>query len=188
MENRVGVRVHLRVNGEVQPALQVSEVDTRYEGSLNPFSPGRVISSFTVENIGNVRLGAAGTVEGSGPFGLLASRSDVAQIREILPGQSMRLEEVTTSAWPLFRVQTQVSATPVVVGSDEVAGEMAAATAGSAITAIPWTQLLVLLALLALVLLWRRRRRGLKARRQAELDAARAEGARAAKEAASAGV
>lgn len=180
VENRVGVRLHLRVTGEVEPALAVSDVQTRYEGTLNPFAPGRVVMSYTVENVGNVRLGAATVVTGSGPFGLLAADSDVAPVREILPGQSMRLEDVEAAAWPLVRVGGEVSVTPVVVGEDPVVGDMGAVTDDAALWALPWTQLLVLLLLVGLLLLVRRRRRRARARRAEELERARAEGAREA--------
>jgi hypothetical protein len=39
--NRVGVRVHLQVAGDIAPALQIADVSTTFTPSWIPFAPGR---------------------------------------------------------------------------------------------------------------------------------------------------
>ncbi|GAA1816749.1 hypothetical protein [Nesterenkonia flava] len=70
MESRVGVRVHLRVAGDLVPTLAVTGLETRYEGSWNPFTPGTLYVDYRVENTGNVRLGSESTAVGSHVLGI----------------------------------------------------------------------------------------------------------------------
>lgn len=178
LDSRAGARVHLRVAGDLAPALAVEDLRAEYRPSWNPFAPGTVDLTWTVANEGNVRLGAAQTAGVTGLLGLGGGEAVVDGPREVLPGQSAT-QTVSVEAWPTFRVGGQVSVSPVVVGSDEVPDELLSAAAGSvALWAVPWAQLAALVLVAGLVVLVVVRRRRARARLEAAVAAARADAAR----------
>lgn len=185
LDTRVGVRIHLRVSGDIEPQLAISDLTTAYEFSLNPFAPGRLHVSYTVTNEGNIRVGSIQQYETTGLFGLPTgaqgpSGTVVAQQREILPGQSARVTDVLETTWPLAYLTTTLTASLERVGDDPTFGIPPAAQAMATAWAIPLPQLFALVLLAAIVVagLWLLRWR--RARREEELAAARAEGAREA--------
>ncbi len=183
--NRTGLRIHLRVTGEIEPVVAFTDVTTRYEPSWNPFRPGTLHVEYRLVNEGNVRLGSIQQFEVSGPYGLPSggtgpSGTVIGQQREILPGQSAVVRETIEGVWPVAQVVTDLSAYLEPVGEDELAVPLPDVTAQATVWAVPWAQLaaLAVLALLVVALvMWRRHRRRTLARR---IAAARAAGAREA--------
>ncbi|QEE60237.1 hypothetical protein FVA74_00660 [Salinibacterium sp. dk2585] len=155
---RIGVRVHLRVAGEVQPQLAVRDVTVGFAPSWIPFAPGRLSVEYTLANEGNVRLGGAAEVWAAGPFGLAAAQA-TEQAGELLPGEEVR-RTVQADAAPLALLFGGLEVTPLVVGADELAPP-ASVIHEYWSPAVSWTglALLVLLGGVA-VLLVRRRRAG----------------------------
>lgn len=186
VSNRTGLRVHLRVAGEITPQVAITDVQTRYEPSWNPFSPGELHVEYRVLNEGNVRLGSIQQYEVAGPYGVPSggegpSGTVIGQQREILPGQSAVVRETVEGVWPVVQAVTQITAHHEPVGEDEgfqIAYEVASAEA--TVWAVPWPQLalLALLALLVVGVVARRRRRRTALERR--IAAARAAGAREA--------
>lgn len=169
---RVGVRLHLRVAGDVLPTLAVTDVQASYSPSWNPFAAGSVEVGYTVTNEGNVRLGAGTAVEASGPFGWGETTAEGASQRELLPGQSAASTVVLDGTWPLGRMSGDVTVVPVVVGDDVVEVEVSEVSAGWSAWAVPWAQLALLVLAVAVVLLARRARRRREAATQRRIDAA----------------
>lgn len=156
--NRVGVRVHLRVAGDVEPALAVDVLSTSYTPSPIPFAPGTLEIEYVVENTGNVRLRAAPQVAVAGPLGVLEAQQAVTGIEELLPGTSSA-GRAELQVPPLFALFGELGVSPVAVGQDQIPAGQAAVSSFSG-PAISWTGVAVLvLLLLAAVLLVRRRRR-----------------------------
>lgn len=175
---RVGVRLHLRVTGDVVPRLAPADVSASWEPSWNPFAPGTLRVEYAVTNDGNVRLGAQATATAEGPFGAGATSVTGAGVREVLPGQSVPAV-VEVSVWPLVRTVTEVTVTPAVVGEDDVDAVLQPATVTVTTWTVPWAQLVLLVVLVGTVLLVRRLRRRAAARTQARIDAAVAAATRA---------
>ncbi|CAM5779132.1 COG1470 family protein [Cellulomonas persica] len=179
---RVGTRLHLRVSGDIQASVVADEVDARWEPSWNPFGPGAVRVRYVVRNAGDVRLGARSTVQLAGP-GDTGSAEAVSEVREVLPDRSA-LVEVTLPVWPLLRASGGVEVTPLVVGEDVVEVKLERTTAAVAVWTPPWSQLALVLLVVAGVLLvrWLRRRsaRRVQAHVAAALAAAGVDPARAA--------
>ncbi len=182
LDARVGVRLHLRVAGELAPAVEIADLTAAYRPSWNPFRPGTVEVSWTVANTGNVRLGSAQEVTVTGPFGIGtgATGERAAEQREVLPGQRSREESLTTEAWPLGRLTAEVVGEQGAVGEDVVEAALREVRAEVRFLAVPWVHLALLgvLVLLGGGWWWRRRARG--RRLAAVVAAARAEGAAAA--------
>lgn len=168
--SRVGVRIHLRVSGDLEPALVPRDVHARWVPSWNPFGRGTVHLEYTIANTGNVRLGAQAQATLAGPLGL--GRTSVgAERREVLPRQETRVS-VDLAAWPTVLSRGEVEVTPSVVGDDQVDAALSAASVRVTVWTLPWSQLALLAAVggaVVLALWWRRRS---AARIQARIDAA----------------
>ncbi|MFE4464932.1 WxL protein peptidoglycan domain-containing protein [Oerskovia sp. NPDC056781] len=171
-DTRVGARVHLRVAGDLVPALALTDVRATYEPSWNPFAPGAVRVAYTVANEGNVRLGADTQVAGSGLFGWNARDVVAPAQREVLPGQETSGSVVLDGVWPLGKVSGHLTTTPLVVGDDVVEVALAPVTGTYVAWTLPWVQLGTLLVLVGAVLAVLRARRRREARTQARIDAA----------------
>ncbi|RMI04715.1 COG1470 family protein, partial [Cellulomonas triticagri] len=171
LDSRVGARLHLRVTGDIAPALAVHDVTTTFTPSWNPFAPGTLRVDYTVANTGNVRLGAEATASAAGPFGLAGAEATGPALREVLPGGSAR-GSVEVAAWPLVRLGGDVDVTPAVVGEDEVTAALAAAGATWSAWAVPWLQLGLVALLVGVVLAVRQARGRREAATQRRIDAA----------------
>ncbi|ROS72146.1 WxL protein peptidoglycan domain-containing protein [Cellulomonas sp. PhB143] len=181
VDNRVGVRVDVRVPGEASAAVAIKGLAASYQPSWNPFASGSVAVSATVAATGNVRVDVDGTATTEGPFGALVSPDAALKVGELLPGSSLAARTDTTDVWPLFRVTTTVTVTPKPV-LDEATTTDAPPTAepvtATVVTwAIPWIQILLLLAIVMLIVVVRIDRRARRRRLDAMLARARAEGA-----------
>ncbi|MFC8848012.1 MULTISPECIES: WxL protein peptidoglycan domain-containing protein [unclassified Micromonospora] len=176
VDHRVGVRVYLRVTGELQPALTVENLRVRHTGSVNPLAGGRLTATFTVRNTGNVRLTARPTLGAAGPFGLGRRSADAAALPEILPGGELTASVRVTGVPPLFRLTTIAGVTPAAVGEQVLDPPPQGDTAQVVVWAVPWPQLalLALLALAGWALVGARRRRARQLARA--VAAAREEG------------
>lgn len=171
VESRVGARLHLKVNGEVQPVLSLDNVDSNFRGSWNPFVPGTVETSMTVTNTGNVRLGAVAETTLGGVFGLLESSSEQQTWRELLPGDSIELQLEQQRVWPLIWVGGQATLYPQVVGED-THGQIMPVTESVWSLAIGWSQLALLLVIAGIIYLVVRGRKQRQTKREEELAAA----------------
>ena len=152
VENRVGARVYLRVEGEVAPRLDVTDLSSSYAGTLNPAGQGSVDVTYTVVNSGNVRLSGTQTVEVSGLFGLGRSSVTLSDIPELLPGASIEVAGTVDGVWPTGRVTTEVTVQPVDPRGTVTVEPTTASTAG---WALPWGVLAALLILVGAVVTFR---------------------------------
>ncbi|MFG6446171.1 hypothetical protein ACFXQA_12995 [Microbacterium sp. P07] len=146
--SRVGVRLHLRVAGDVVASVVPESVSASYTPSWNPFAPGTLVVDYVISNSGNVRLGSTTNTQAAGLLGV-GGASSSGEHREILPRQQTSAS-TTLAVWPLFFAWGEVTAVPSVVGDDAVQAALLPSTTSFTAWAIPWSQL-VLLALLALV-------------------------------------
>nr|WP_314840631.1 hypothetical protein [uncultured Microbacterium sp.] len=169
--SRVGVRLHLRVSGDIVAAARPEAVRASYAPSWNPFAPGTLTVTYDVTNAGNVRVGADSTVHVAGPFGLLGAELTPDARREILPGQSA-VAEFAVPAWPLVMLEGTTRVQPSAVGDDEIEGALAAASASFTVWTIPWAQLALIAAAVLLFFGIRRARTRSAARMQARIDEA----------------
>lgn len=155
-DSRLGSRIHVRVAGEFDVALQISDVTVEYQGEANPLAGAPAVISYTLTNPGNVRVFGHEAVEISGPFGLGATT--LREVTgEVLPGDSLERRVEFSGALPLGQISASVQVTPEAIG-----GLPGAAVSGEASTlAIPWlvVGLIVALLLLAVILYLRRRKR-----------------------------
>jgi hypothetical protein len=155
--HRVGVRIHLRVAGEVTPKLAVEALGVSFRPSWIPFAPGELTVSYEVANTGNVRMGADLAARAVGPLGLGKSTAQAEPVVELLPGERVT-RTVSLGAPALAWLGGAVTLTPVVVGEDSVRPP-AASEATFRVAAIPWTGLMLTVMLIGAAIVVRRKGR-----------------------------
>ncbi|MEV7232370.1 DUF916 domain-containing protein [Polymorphospora sp. NPDC051019] len=150
LEQRVGSRVYLRVNGPLRPSLRVDDLKAAYSPGWHP-GTGELTLTYTVRNTGNTRTAPTQAVRVEGLFGLPVDSSTLDPLPELLPGGVLR-RTVTLSGQPAaLRLSAAVSVAP---------DPGAAASSSAAAWALSWWYLLVpVLAAGTGWLLWRRRTR-----------------------------
>lgn len=178
VESRVGVKVTTRVTGELAPAVSIGDVSATYDGSWNPFRPGQVTATFEVANEGNTRLSIAGTAAAGTGEAVFPAEGE--QIGELLPGDARQVSVVIDGAWPTIHLPGRLHVTPGVAVLDGTSAEVDAAEVTFGVWALPWPQLLVLVALMLLAGAAIGGRRRSRRRLDALLDQAREEGRRSA--------
>jgi hypothetical protein len=176
--SRFGVRVMVRVSGELAPALEINRARGSYRTGWNPFEPGHAQAEFDLVNAGNTRLAVTGGVS-VGPSDAAFPAPDApAGSVELLPGESRRVSVPVSRVWPGLRREALVTAQPAVVSmtlGDAALPAMEPVQAVARVWALPWPQLalavgvgLVLWAALAGRSKSRSRRREALARARAE--------------------
>jgi len=158
VDNRVGARVYLRVDGPLRPELTVTKLGLHYDGTADPVGKGTATVAYTVENTGNVRLSAGQSLTLSGPFGLASTKVEQKDVPELLPGSKLDLTAPAADVFPTGRLTAGLRLTPEGEGVEADPTTTAART-----WAVPWT-LLVLIALVTAALVVRRRLKKRKAR------------------------
>lgn len=153
VQNRVGVRLNIRVTGRFVAKVAVSDVRAEYTWSWNPFAAGSVEVTYTVANVGNVRLAPDSRILTS-TFAGESGWNDTseARAREVMPGGSRTFTARVTGAWPLGPVGTTVIAIPSPAGKGLPGVTAERVAIDTTVWAIPWPQM-ALLALLVLAFL-----------------------------------
>ena len=162
LEQRVVARVYVRVDGELAPGLEVTDVTASWEpGSL--LGTGAVVVTSTLRNTGNTRMAIEPAVTVSGPLGLLPRTQPGERVDELMPGASVETISTVAGVWPLLRGSVTVDATVLAptAGEDPGLGTVSATTT---VWMPPWALLALVVLLVALVVLVGLRRRGRRAR------------------------
>lgn len=156
VDRRVGVRIYLRVDGPLEPELEITSVSVTHRPSIDPRGGG-VTVDYTVSNVGNVRLAAGQRVRVSGPFGVELGAVDAGALPELLPGNSLTRSVTLDRVFPAGSLHAEVVLTPYLDG-EELDSPPAPAVAGVSTSAVPWVQLAAV-ALVGGLWWWRRRTR-----------------------------
>jgi hypothetical protein len=177
VDRRLGIRMHLRVGGELAPALAVDDMRVEYAGTLNPFGAGEAEVTYTLRNTGNTRLTAGQTVAVSGPFGMLPAEADgVETAPELLPGESWDMTVRLPSVVPTFLLTATTVVTLESASSDGTDAAIAPVESTATTAAVPWALLALVLLVAAVVvgviLVTRRRRRSRKTLEDARVEQA----------------
>ena len=175
---RVGLRTHIRINGDLAPTVKIENFHPRYVGTWNPFAPGKVRLSYTVKNEGNVRIQSEEYVKLSGPFGLakMTVADPAIDNSEILPGGTKVVSTEIDGVWPLAFINISVDTNATEIGDDDWEG-IHPLNDGQTnrIAAIPWTQGIILLLIGGFIIWQVRSRKAKKARFDKAIKDAKAE-------------
>jgi hypothetical protein len=170
LDRRLGSRVYLDVSGPLTPALTVTDVRAEYQPNHNPAGGGDTRLTYTVTNTGNVRLSAHQQAKVSGPLGLFGRTVALADLPELLPGNSIIRTATIPGALPSVRVSARITLHPVAAASPQLA--VPATSAVDRLWAWPWEQALILVLVILLALTARELRRRRKRAVEAEIAAA----------------
>jgi len=160
LDQRVGIRVYITVDGPTKGGLVVTGVSASYTPgrAFGLAGAGSLSVRYTLTNSGNVRVGVDPSVRAGGPFGLLARTVSGPTIDELLPGASVDQTVEVPNVWPLVLDSVVVSATAVAAPGRDDPGIGTVTGSGHA-WAVPWALLAIVLLLVGGWLLLRRRRR-----------------------------
>ncbi|MFH9979777.1 WxL protein peptidoglycan domain-containing protein [Streptomyces sp. NPDC017179] len=172
VDRRLGIRVKLRVSGDLRPALAVENLHVDHSGSANPLATGDATVTYTIHNTGNAVLSARQAVSVSGPFGWLRAEADrIPSPPELLPGESWKVKVPVHGVVPGVVLTATATLTPLLTDASGSTTALDPVTATAHGWAVPWTLLLLLLLLIAVAVgAVVRTRRG-RARRKLREDA-----------------
>jgi hypothetical protein len=145
VDRRVATRVYVRVPGELQPALTISSIAAEYDGQINPLD-GTTTITFTVQNSGNVALGATMVAGVNTYLGIGAGQKTREELSEMLPGSTRTITLTVPGVPQLGYLNPYVSLAPTVDDNALDPGPLQTVNRDTVAFAMPWL-------LLALVVL-----------------------------------
>jgi dihydroorotate dehydrogenase (fumarate) len=161
VDRRIATPIYARVSGDLQPRLAVGDFTAEHVGEWwNPFG-GTVKIRYTVENPGNIALGANVTMGVNTWFGIPAAQSQGGSIPDLLPGNSASYEFEMPAVGQWLYLNPHIRLNPFVSSEDPALQLPIGATTRDTLTwAVPWTVVIALLLAGGVVALvwWRRRR------------------------------
>lgn len=166
VDQRVGTRVYLRVNGPLRPDLTVTELTVHYGSSGYPVSRDTAKITYTVRNGGNIRLAATARVSLLAPFGITLARSQRFTIPALLPNETYTGTLAVSGGFPSGRLTARMDldgVNPPGVVPVDLAHRRHEAT----IWAVPWLLVCVIVAVVLAVWPGRRLLRRLRGDTQA---------------------
>jgi uncharacterized membrane protein len=153
VDRRLGIKIKLRVSGELKPSLSVEKLHLNIHGTSNPFGDGDATVSYVIHNTGNALASSQQAVWVSGPFGWLrvtASAKDTPP--QLLPGESWKVSVPVHGVSSAVRMAAHVAVTPVITEASGSTTTLKAVNASTHAWAIPWTLALLLVALIAMLI------------------------------------
>ncbi|WP_168801413.1 WxL protein peptidoglycan domain-containing protein [Glycomyces buryatensis] len=147
VERRVGARIHLRVSGELAPKLEPEIDEETYHYEVNPIEPGDLSFEYEVENTGNVRLAGDLVARVGGPWGIFEREIPVAELPQILPGDTFTGTAELERIWPLLRLDVELIVIPKAVNEADAETRLSSGSVEESLWAPPWPQAAVLAAL-----------------------------------------
>jgi hypothetical protein len=158
VEQRVGSRIYLRVQGLLRASLAINKAAVTYHGTWNPFGSGSATVTYLVTNTGNVRLIGKQSVHLTDMFGGSVNADALADLQQLLPGNTLRVTTTAHGVTPGFNIDARISVDPAAMPGD-LDPKVDPVTGSASTTAIPWVDILgvLLIAGLGFLFLWRRR-------------------------------
>lgn len=146
VDRRLGIRIALRVSGELTPNLAIEDLHVDYAGQANPFGKGDATVTYTIHNTGNAMLSAQQTVSVSGPFGWLRVQAgDIASPPRLLPGESWKVTLPVHGVAPAVSIAAKVTLVPLLTDVSGTTTSLKAVEQTAHGLAIPWTLLVLVL-------------------------------------------
>ena len=146
LEQRVALRLNLRVAGELQAGLEIEGLSASFAAPLSPFEPGVATISYTVKNTGNVRLGDRQEVSVRGVTGPTVFAQGLKDVPMLLPGNTAKVRVSIPGVSPFVFDTASVTVVALAVAGDaNPPSEVASASTHFA--AVPWTLFAVVLGL-----------------------------------------
>jgi len=172
VDRRLGIRITLRVGGELTPQLSVENQRISWTGGANPLATGDATMTYTLHNTGNAAISAQQSATLSGPFGWFPfGTPKVAAPPQLLPGEKWTVTVPFHNVGALVVLAGSTTVTPRVTEASGSIVDLKPISASTIGWAVPWMLLIILLALAALVVLALRLRTRTRAHATAREDA-----------------
>lgn len=172
VDRRLGIRVNLRVGGEIAPALALEDMSVSWQGGLNPFAGGDATVVYTLHNSGNATISAQPNAHLSGIFGMFpVDGAGDTDVRQLLPGERAVHTVTIAGVPPLFALLASTTITPLVMDAAGSLSPIAEVSANAVGPAVPWTLLVILALIVVGAALLRTRRLRVRATEQQKVDA-----------------
>ncbi len=144
-----------------------------YAGTFNPFGSGDATISYRIHNTGNAVLSAQADDEGRGPvrLGVDRGRASSRPSPELLPGESWQMSVPVKGVAPAFRLAATTVLMPLLTDASGSTTSLEPVSVTADAWALPWTQLALLVVLIAIVVGWFVLMRGRRSRRKEREDA-----------------
>jgi hypothetical protein len=171
VDHRVGMRIHLRVPGALQPRLQIEGLKVDWNGEGDVLGRGDAVVSYTVRNTGNVRMNATSDLELGRVLGLPAVSSKLPAVDDVLPGGSVFVTRTVKNVFGTGPMKPTVTlhATPV---DEALSDKVQDVHESTTLQAWPWLLAAIVVGLILLLLLggWNQRRRTRSSRKEPVMD------------------
>lgn len=172
VDRRLGVRIAVRVGGDLQPAIAVEKLKVDFDGGLNPFAGGDATLSYSIRNTGNAIMSATQTEAVTGPFGWLPGAPEATAVPpQLLPGEDWEVSVPVHGVPALFLLIGTVTVTPTMVDASGSTSALPTVSGTALGWAVPWTALVLLVILAAVAIGVVRFSKHRRAQQQAEQDA-----------------
>ncbi|MEU4238173.1 DUF916 domain-containing protein [Actinoplanes sp. NPDC026619] len=172
VERRLGIRIKLRVGGDLKPALSIENLAVDWTGSGNPFADGDATVSYTIHNTGNTGLSATQAVRIEGPFSMFGTdAAKIAAPPELLPGETWKFSVPVHGVAPAIDLTATVTLTPIATDASGSTSSLPAVRESTHFAAISWSLILLILVVIALIVaavVISRRNRARRREREAE--------------------
>lgn len=161
VEQRMGVRIQLRVGGELKPELTIQDVQVHPS-----LVGGNATVTYTVHNTGNATLSARATASLAAPFGALRASSADAGVNSpaLLPGDKWNATVAVKGVAAVVPLSADVTVVPLVTDAAGSTSSLTPIDADAHARTVPLILIIavVLLAIGGLIVLRRRGRRTAK--------------------------
>lgn len=169
-DRRLGIKMALRVSGDLAPGIAVENAQPDWAGSMNPFAGGDATLSYTIRNTGNTVIAALHGTDVSGPFGIFSSEVQAEDdLPQLLPGETWDVTTVVHVA-PMVWLTGTATVVPLALDAAGTTSQFDPVYAKAGTLAVPWMLLLLLAVVGALVWLGIRLSRASAVRRQERED------------------
>jgi hypothetical protein len=157
VRQRVAARIYIRVAGPLKPELRVKRVKVTKTTPVIPFKDGDVTITYTLENLGNVRLEAATESQVTGMFGRTVKKLKSQDLPELLPGGSVEVTETFKGTPPVEPLTAKIKVKSLDTSVTE--------TASKGFFVWSWLVIILLVLIVAFFAFraWRKRRRAKRA-------------------------
>jgi hypothetical protein len=163
---RLGIRMTIRVTGDLTSSIAVEGVTATWEGALDPLARGAAVLRYTVRNTGNMQVVVGSSTSVSGPFGWQrGAKIEPGGGTALLPGARRTVTVRYPDVAGLGSIDARASVTAVVTDAAGTTTELQPVVRRAQAPAVPWATVALLLVVLALAALLivavvRRRARG----------------------------
>jgi len=114
VDRRVAARMYLRIDGPLNPVLNISDVRMNFVPGSNPFGPGTADVSYTLTNNGNVRLSGTTTAEVSAWFGWFGKNSVSPEFPPLAPGETRVMSQQVSGVFASGPLTADLTVRPIV--------------------------------------------------------------------------